>query len=238
MQQWVASRLGLNDAAAQLHRIVLHESLQDGIETTAILHVPSEALNEGIKKWLSGFIERRRMAGSGVALEWDFEEPRTWKGSHKRHWSLVQLLWRGVDASLRQGSTLLVDHLGVTPSVRRPAGDMDNRRLAMSRSLGIQARNEYSENFAPAFSAWQEGAWDKLFVGWELRVFEMRAAAFAKHKRDLAALDSALADARDSLTEKSLGSRRDKLIEAWKKREDSRHFQQSSGAKLVKKFDS
>lgn len=214
-----------------LHRIALHERLDgEGLVSSIILHVP-ERLHLEVGAWLQNNFASRFIEGveRNTAIDFDFEHHRKEQGRGPRHWELVRSLWRGMDPYVQLGSEPVIDVLKVPPRLRRPAGQIEMRRFAISQSLSLASRRSEANDYMPHLSAFEDRAWNWLYRCWEFAAHEERIHEMKARAKFLEQTEAELADARDSLTKETMDALRAKKLIEWKKASEKRQKPWNSG---------
>jgi hypothetical protein len=185
-----------------LHRITLLESEAAGeLTATIVFHLPDEILDRA-REWLGSY--RTKILDDGGAANVYLNFPTAGRG-HARHWDLVRRLWRGVDPSLVLDGAPASERLRVPKSQLRPAGQVPKgRRYNLSQSLSPQERKRHADRGMPHLSAWEDGAWDWLFSGWEASEHKARAAETQRRERKMVQLEGERLAAGDALHRRAL----------------------------------
>lgn len=188
------------------HRICFHEGREDGsLLSHIILHVPKE-FEGNTQRWLKGFFGRLAGCAPYVdAVTVDIQPLINTRGQMARHWDLVRTLWGGLSEEWCMDGQALVDLLQVPPRARRQVGKLAGRRYNLSQSIGEKSQRAAKQAGLPHLSAWNDGAWQAIFDGWELKEHQTRSKLAKARQHEIGQLKEELRASGDPLHQRSLG---------------------------------
>jgi DNA polymerase III subunit gamma/tau len=102
----------------------------------------------------------------------------------QRHWDYARLLCRGLDPRIVSQQKPLVELLGIPERIRRPAGQVGVRRLAIATAIGEGEMRRAREECLPYLSAFADGAWSRIGGGWELDEYADRREVTLERKSE------------------------------------------------------
>jgi DNA polymerase-3 subunit gamma/tau len=210
----------LRPKRAVFHFCYTHEMCRRGLTSRLAMHIPKEYISE-ILSWVqTDFLATRNLTNRSHGLLASSSQFRSTARALDFHWTCVKAQMRGLDPSIFARSSTgvmapLVELLAIPRRLRGPsAGACCGQSFGRSESLGPTARQQAEADNFEFLSAFRDGAWDHLYIGWQLDEFAARQREIKKREQEEAKLRT-LFDANSDLSRARLTQSLAELRSSW-----------------------
>lgn len=202
----------------EFHRLsVLEHDEQLGHCARVIIHVPNESANadERLRKWLFDWrSEQRVKAPRELKIQVDSKQFSSTSRRVSYHWQCVRWLCAGLDPNDER-----LHALKLKMTRRRTAGIIGNRRrFSTSASLSPQTIREAVQHKLEFLSAFDDGAWNHLEDGWELREHSDRRVQLEQREKEVAAIEAKFPEGTSEANDAKRESELTRLGNSWPKK--------------------
>lgn len=203
----------------RLAYLTLLEFDEGDLQGRVIAHLPrsktcaDNVWKEKIQAWSSEWRSESRKIGEALCVELVASK----KQALGFHWKQVMNLCAGFveeveawDQEQRLKRPPLLDLLKIQKRMRRPSGKIKGGLLLASDILQPQAIEQASAHGMELLSAFDDGAWDRIRDGWELREFHDRRARREERQKQIAKIEELYRD-----DDAQLRAEKEKIARSW-----------------------